>query len=201
MSTDTPAFGAVGGGQAHQRRSDAIDLLRGLVMALMVLDHARDFFSDVAYDPMDLSRTTPALFLTRWVTHFCAPVFVFLAGTGAFLYGAAGRTRSHLALFLVSRGLWLVLLEFTLVHLGWFFNFRYDLLIAQVIWAIGWSMVALAGISLLPPLAVAALGALLVAGHNLLDLASSTPQFTSGWMVYWQLRPGFLLGAPGTRHP
>lgn len=114
-------------------RSAAIDLVRGLVMVLMVLDHTRDFFSAAVFNPLDLSRTTPAIFLTRWVTHFCAPVFVFLAGAGAFLYGAAGRTKPQLAFFLLSRGLWLVALEFTLVHLGWFFNFKYDLLIGQVI--------------------------------------------------------------------
>jgi uncharacterized membrane protein len=178
-------------------RSTAIDLVRGLVMVLMVLDHTRDFFTDVAYDPLDLSQTTPALFLTRWVTHFCAPVFVFLAGTGAFLYGAGGRTKGQLALFLLTRGLWLVLLEFTIVHLGWFFNLDYELLIAQVIWAIGWSMCALAGAALLPSWAVALLGAVLVAGHNGLDAA---PQSAAAWLVPAQLRPGFLLGAPGGRH-
>jgi uncharacterized membrane protein len=192
--TATPggALPKLGGGG----RSAAIDLVRGLVMVLMALDHTRDFFSAVAYDPLDLSRTTPALFLTRWVTHFCAPVFVFLAGTGAFLYGAAGRTRGQLALFLLTRGLWLVLLEFTLVHLGWSFNLDYGLLIAQVIWAIGWSMVALAGAAFLPPWAVALLGAALVAGHNALDAA---PQSAAAWLVPGQVRPGFLLGAPGAR--
>jgi uncharacterized membrane protein len=184
-------------GALPKPRSAAIDLVRGLVMVLMVLDHTRDLFSEAAFDHLDFSRTTPALFLTRWVTHFCAPTFVFLAGTGAFLYGAAGRTKGQLAFFLLSRGLWLVLLEFTLVHLGWFFNFHYDLLIAQVIWAIGWSMVALAGMAFFPPWTVALLGAALVAGHNALD---ALPPSAAAWMVPAQLRPGFLLGAPGARH-
>lgn len=181
---------------APSGRSAAIDLLRGVVMALMTLDHTRDFFSDAAYDPMDLSRTTPDLFLTRWVTHFCAPVFVFLAGTGAFFYGAGGRTKPRLALFLVSRGLWLVVLEFTLVHLGWFFNWHYDIAVAQVIWAIGWSMVALAGLAFLPPWAVAALGLALVAGHNALDALAPPGRFAPDWMVLAQLRPGLVrIGA------
>jgi uncharacterized membrane protein len=180
-----PAIDAAGAGPP---RSDAIDLVRGAVMALMVLDHTRDFFTDTTHDPLDLSKTTTALFLTRWVTHFCAPVFVFLAGTGAFLQRAAGRGQMPLALSLVTRGLWLVVLELTLVHLGWFFNFRYDFLIAQVIWAIGGSMVALAGLSLLPAWAVALVGVALVAGHNGLGAPWPAPR----WMVLAQLRPGIL---------
>jgi uncharacterized membrane protein len=99
-------------------RLDSIDLLRGLAMVVMALDHVRDFFTDARFNPLDLSQTTPYLFFTRWITHHCAPAFVFLAGTGAFLYLTRGRTRSDLAKFLLSRGLWLVFLELTVVVHG-----------------------------------------------------------------------------------
>ena len=150
-------------------RLESIDILRGTVMVLMALDHVRDFLSDARFNPEDLTRTTVALFFTRWVSHFCAPVFVFLAGTGAFLYGDRGRTRPQLAWFLLTRGLWLVVLELTLVHLGWFFNCRYEVVTGQVIWAIGLSMVVLAALVFLPTWVVTAVGVALVCGHNLLD--------------------------------
>jgi uncharacterized membrane protein len=170
-----PTSGADPGGPevrvAPQVRSrfEAIDLLRGAVMVLMALDHTRDFFSNAHVNPTDPAQTTTALFFTRWVTHFCAPVFVFLAGTGAFLYGSRGKTRPQLAWFLVSRGLWLVVLEFTLVRFGWSFRLQTSVLIGQVIWAIGGAMILLAGLVFLPAGVVAGLGLLLVAGHNALD--------------------------------
>src|SRR5262249_53559132 len=101
-------------------RLDSVDLLRGMVIVLMSLDYVRDFFTNVKFDPLDLTQTNAALFMTRWVTHFCAPVFIFLAGTGAFLSGTRGRTKRELAWFLCTRGLWLALLEITWVRcLGW----------------------------------------------------------------------------------
>ncbi len=130
-------------------RLDSIDLLRGVVMVVMALDHVRDYFSYAAVtdpvsgtrqfiDPTDLTMTTPGLFLTRWVTHFCAPTFVFLAGTGAFLFGARGKTKSALSWFLLTRGLWLLVLEMTLVRLGWNFAFdnRHEV-DGKVIWEFG----------------------------------------------------------------
>jgi uncharacterized membrane protein len=164
-------------------RLDAIDLLRGVVMVLMALDHTRDYFSRTPFDPTDLSQTSTALFLTRWVTHFCAPVFVFLAGTGAFLYGARGKTRPQLAWFLFSRGLWLVVLEFTLVQLGWSFQLFPGRYLAQVIAAIGGSMIVLAGLVFLPTWAVAAIGILLIAGHNALDGLPSDAVARLPWLV------------------
>ncbi|HEX2449871.1 MAG TPA: heparan-alpha-glucosaminide N-acetyltransferase domain-containing protein, partial [Gemmatimonadales bacterium] len=123
----------------HRTRLDSLDLVRGLVMVIMALDHVRDFFHHDAliYDPTDLARTTPVLFFTRWITHLCAPAFVFLAGMGAFLYGARGRSRAEVARFLVTRGLWLVVVELTLVRFGLFFNLDYNFVFLQVIWAIG----------------------------------------------------------------
>jgi uncharacterized membrane protein len=110
-------------------------------MVLMVLDHTRDFFSAGGFNPCDVND--PALFLTRWITHCCAPVFVFLAGISAFLQGARGRTRTDLSRFLLARGLWLVLLEVTLVRFAWTFTVFPDFVVLQAIWAIGISMIAL----------------------------------------------------------
>jgi len=147
-------------------RLHSIDAVRGLVMILMALDHVRGFFGGTG-GPENLATTTPALFLTRWVTHICAPTFVLLAGTAAWIYGSKGRTKGELATFLWTRGLWLVFLELTVVSFGWvhFFGFVFW----QVIAAIGVAMIALAGIVFLPHLLIVALGLLIVGGHNLLD--------------------------------
>jgi uncharacterized membrane protein len=172
---------------APTARVDALDLLRGVVMVLMTLDHVRDFFTDTTFDPLDLTRTSVPLFLTRWITHYCAPTFVFLAGCGAYLSRARGRTREQLAWFLLTRGIWLVFLEFTLVHLGWHFNFLYAFINCQVIWALGWSMVAMAGVIYLPTWLATALGIAIVAGHNTIDLVT---QEHFGWLWAVLFRPG-----------
>src|SRR6267143_4966375 len=111
---------------AAKPRLDSVDALRGFVMIFMALDHTRDFFSkDLSFDPTDLTKTYPALFLTRWITHFCAPVFIFLAGTGAFLSTTRGKTTKELAWFLLTRGLWCIILELTVIRcLGWTYNFN-----------------------------------------------------------------------------
>jgi uncharacterized membrane protein len=165
---------------ATRPRRDAIDLVRGLVMVLMALDHVRDFFSASPGNPRDVNDA--ALFLTRWITHFCAPTFVFLAGVSAYLYGHRGRTVGNLSRFLLTRGLWLVLLELTVVRLGWTFSIFPDVLFLQVIWAIGWSMVVLSGLVFLPRWAIGALGVVLVAGHNVLDGVHAAQLGSAGWL-------------------
>jgi uncharacterized membrane protein len=184
----TPALAFGQEQQASARlRLDSVDLLRGLVIVIMALDHARDFFTAVRFEATDLTQTTAALFLTRWITHFCAPVFVFLAGTSAFLYQARGRSRGEVSRFLLTRGLWLVLLEWTLVRWAWMFNFNYttEVLFVQVIWVIGVSMIVLAGLIHLPLGAVAAIGIGMIAGHNLLDGVS--PESLGRWAPLWIL--------------
>jgi uncharacterized membrane protein len=154
---------------AERRRLDHVDLLRGLVMVIMVLDHVRDYLTNAHFDPTDLLRTDAALFGTRWITHFCAPIFIFLAGSSAWIAGTR-RTRAELTRFLVTRGVWLILLEFTVISFGWYFSTRWTVgARGQVIWAIGASMVVLAGVIHLPRPAIAGFGLLLVLGHNLLD--------------------------------
>lgn len=172
------------------RRVDSVDVLRGAVMVLMVLDHTRDYFGNAVLDPTDLARASPALFLTRWVTHFCAPVFAFLAGTGAYLAGAKGRPRGELAAFLATRGLWLIVLELTVVRLGLFFDPVSPPVILTVLWSIGASFLVLAGLVFLPSRAVGALGVLLIATHGMTAGLSSD----SGGVV---TQAGALLVRPG----
>ena len=153
-------------------RIDSIDLLRGIVMVIMMLDHTRDFVHREAFlfDPTDLSKTNVALFFTRWITHFCAPVFVFLAGTGAYLQLARGKTKRELSRFLVTRGFWLVVLEFTLVRFGATFSLDPSFFgMMQVIWVIGISMILLAGLIHLPLRVIAGFSIGMIALHNLLD--------------------------------
>jgi uncharacterized membrane protein len=151
-------------------RIESIDLLRGIVMIVMALDHVRDYFHADAflYDPTDLSKTSVALFFTRWITHFCAPVFIFLAGTSAFLIGLR-KSKQELSVFLLKRGVWLIILELTIVNFAWFFNVQFSLITLFVIWALGIGMIVLAAFIHLPFKAILAIGALMVVGHNVFD--------------------------------
>jgi len=154
------------------QRLNSIDFLRGLVMIIMLLDHTREYVHAEAtrFSPTDLTQTNVLLFLTRWITHFCAPVFVFLAGTSVSLQQMRGKSQAELSQFLTTRGLWLIILEFTLVRFTLLFNVDYSFLgLAAVIWAIGVSMMVLAGLIYLPTRVTAILGIGTVALHNLLD--------------------------------
>src|SRR5947209_15228491 len=166
-------------------RMKSIDAVRGLAMVVMALDHVRDFFhaDSLLHSPTDLNYATPAEFLTRWVTNFCAPAFVLLAGVGAFLWADHGRSRRELSWFLLTRGLWLVLMELTVIRcLGWYFNFNYHDTPGQVIWAIGWSMIVLGGLVYLPRWPVAVVAVTLMAGHNLLDDVTPDTFGRLGWL-------------------
>lgn len=152
-----------------KKRIESIDIMRGIVMVIMALDHSRDFLTNNDYDPTDLSKASSILFLTRFITHFCAATFVFLAGTSAFLSLSRGKTKNEAARFLLSRGLWLVLLELTVIRFGWMMDLNYHFLFLQVIWAIGVSMLVLAALIYLPLPVIAAFGFILIFGHDLLD--------------------------------
>ncbi|MEO8563037.1 MAG: heparan-alpha-glucosaminide N-acetyltransferase domain-containing protein [bacterium] len=155
-----------------RQRVDSIDVLRGLVMVIMMLDHTRDYFSTAAFqfDPTDLEKTSVVLFLTRWITHYCAPTFFFLAGTGAYLRRARGVTAAELSSFLVSRGIWLIFLELTIVRYGISGDLTpHGRYLTQTIWALGWSMLALAALVHLPLKAIGTIGITMVLAHNAFD--------------------------------
>lgn len=153
---------------AGRARLESVDVVRGIVIVLMALDHTRDFFGDLAADPTALAATTPALFFTRWITHFCAPAFFLLTGTGACL--ALGKmSKRELTRYLITRGIWLIFLELVVMRFALQFNIDYQVTIVTVLWALGWAMIALAGLIWLPIPAIAAIGIAMVAGHNLLD--------------------------------
>lgn len=168
-------------------RSDrlaSIDLLRGLVMVVMALDHVRIYLSIARFDPTDLTRTSLPLFLTRWVTHYCAPTFILLAGVSAWIAGQR-RSPREFSFFLLSRGFWLIVLEFTVVNFSRHFHFPFNPIVAQVIWAIGASMMILAGLVRLPRAAVAVIAVALIAAHNLFDRVepSTLGAFAPLWIV------------------
>jgi uncharacterized membrane protein len=156
--------------EIKSKRIESIDLLRGVVMIIMAIDHVRDYFHNGAfvYSPTDLSQTTAAVFFTRWITHFCAPVFVLLAGVSARLYGAK-KSKSALSFFLFTRGVWLVIAELFIVTLEWTFNLSYPFFNLQVIWATGISMILLSVMIYINKYLIFITGILLIAAHNLLD--------------------------------
>ena len=158
----------------NRKRIESIDLLRGLVMIIMALDHTRDFFhiQGLNGDPLDLSTTTPFLYFTRWITHFCAPTFVFLSGVSAWLQSRRKTTR-ELSRFLITRGFWLIFLEVTFITLAITGDIHFDFIVLQTIWSIGISMVILGLAIWLPYSAILIIGLIIVFGHNSLDFAEA----------------------------
>jgi uncharacterized membrane protein len=151
-----------------RKRLESIDVLRGIVIILMTIDHVRDFFGAPG-NPTDPARASAALFFTRWITHLCAPVFFLLTGTGAYL-ARRHRTTGELSRFLWTRGLWLIVLELTVLRsFGYQFNVDYRVTMLVILWALGWSMIALSALVYLPPPAVAAIGVAIIVLHNLAD--------------------------------
>jgi uncharacterized membrane protein len=169
----------------------SLDVMRGLVMVIMALDHTRDFFTNLRFEPENLAQTYYTLFFTRWITHFCAPLFFFLAGTGAFFYGRR-RTPQALSRFLWTRGLWLIILEFTVIGTAWTFVFpRGNFL---VIWALGACMVLMAAIVRMPLRWVAAFSGVMILGHDLLDPVRPRQFGSLAWLwTILHVRGGALL--------
>jgi uncharacterized membrane protein len=176
---------------ASTGRIVSLDIMRGLVMVIMALDHTRDYFSNLPFEPETLAQTYYALFFTRWITHFCAPLFFFLAGTGAFFYGRH-RTPQALSHFLWTRGLWLIFIEFTVVGTAWTFLFPWGFF--GVIWCLGASMVLMAAIVRLPMRWVAVFSGILILGHDLLD--PLRPRQFGSFAALWTIlhaRGGLLM--------
>ncbi len=185
------ATSAPGASVSSRARLESIDVVRGVIMILMALDHTRDFFGIPGQNPTDLAHATAALFLTRWITYFCAPVFFLLTGTGAYL-SLRRKSPGELSRFLLTRGLWLIFLEVVLLRcFAYQFNFDYRVTMLLVLWALGWAMITLAALVRLPASVTTAFGVLLIAGHNLLDAVRSASPL---WSILHA--PGFVLNTP-----
>lgn len=179
-------------------RLPSIDMLRGLAMVIMAIDHTRDFVHSAAmnFPPEDLGRTTTAIFLTRWITHVCAPTFMLCAGLGAWLRLQRTGSMAELSRFLWTRGLWLVVLELTVVRFGFFFNVDYSVMFLLVFWALGMSMIALALLVRLPSAVLLAVSIGMILLHNLADGVSAARFGSFAWV--WQVlhQQGLLLRKP-----
>lgn len=151
-----------------KERIHAIDIVRGLIMFIMTLDHTRDLLNTPGPSPLDVQNTTVALFFTRWITHFCAPTFVFLSGVSAYLAGQR-RTKNELSAFLLKRGLWLILSDVLIISLLFTFDLWYHTVYLEVLWAIGFGMIILAGLTRVPSTLIATIALLIIFGHNIFD--------------------------------
>lgn len=170
-------------------RIESIDILRGLVMVLMAMDHTRDFFASSGLNPRDVNDTL--VFMTRWITHLCAPTFIFLGGVAIYLWQDR-HTREETSRFIFTRGLWLILLEFTLVKLGWTFNITPSFMMAQVIWVIGLSMVVMSVVIYLPLRIIALVSAVMIFGHNIFDSIEAVKLGSFKWLWMFLHEPGML---------
>jgi uncharacterized membrane protein len=172
-------------------RIESVDVVRGVIMIVMALDHTRDFFGIPGQNPVDLTKASAALFLTRWITYFCAPVFFLLTGTGAYL-SLRRKSPAELSRFLFSRGVWLIFLELVVLRcFAYQFNVDYRVTMLLVLWALGWSMIVLSALVRFPTIVATIFGAVLIVGHNLLDSVRSANPF---WVVLHS--PGFVLNTP-----
>ncbi|MGD1873010.1 MAG: DUF1624 domain-containing protein [Mastigocoleus sp.] len=181
----------------RRKRLASIDLMRGLVMVLMTLDHTRAFFSNVTFNPLDLEQSNIPLFLTRWITHLCPTSFIFLAGVATYLSLQRGKTKPELTRFLLIRGFWLIFLELTIVSLAW--TFYPGISIAGVLWVIGWSMVVLALLIQLPISSLTILGIILIVGHNLFDSIQAEQLGNFSWIWAFLHERKIFLPMPGIR--
>lgn len=180
----------------HPPRISSVDVARGLVMIIMTLDHVRDYFGNVLADPTDLKTTTVALFFTRWITHFCAPTFFLLTGVSAYL-SSQRRGGGSISSFLVTRGLWLIVLEVVVMRcLAYQFNFDFKVTLLFILWALGWSMIVLAGLSRWKPTVALVFGVVMILTHNAFD---GIPAQALGWAApLWTVlhAPGLLVAGP-----
>ncbi len=188
-----------------KNRITSIDFLRGTIMIIMALDHVRDylFFGSFYFDPLDFTKTTGAIFFTRWITHFCAPIFLLLTGTSAYLVGQR-KSKKELSAFLLKRGIWLIFLELVVANLGWNFNPAFPMFFFITLWSLGMGMILLAGMIHLPLKWILAISIILIAGHNMLDgfhvHGNTLPAF--GWSLLHDQRfftwhhELFLVGYP-----
>jgi uncharacterized membrane protein len=178
-------------GSPQRIRVESVDVVRGVIMIIMALDHTREFFGIPGRDPTDLTTTSAALFFTRWITHFCAPVFFLLTGTGAYL-ARRRRTTGELSRFLVTRGLWLIFLELVVVRcLSYQFNADYRVTMLLVLWTAGWAMITLSALVWLPPFVATTAGVMMIAGHNLFDTVRSAHPL---WSILHG--PGLVVNTP-----
>ena len=179
--------------QKRKPRIMSVDIVRGIVMVFMALDHVRDYTSHLRFRPEDLTKSTPALFFTRWITHFCAPTFFLLTGVGIGILFLRGKPRPELSRFLVTRGLWLLVLELIITPVGWQFGFHLIPAFAVVLWALGWSMIFMAAMIYVPRTVSVIVALIIIFGHNLLDGVKPAALGRLGGLWNVLHVPGFVI--------